>query len=178
MKILFTLDLKNYDPNWQYSKRDSARGIIIFSEKNNPPFSPTDKIALVFAKNDGYYKFPGGGIHKDEDKVQALIREVSEEVGLSVIPDSVVEYGVVPRFQRSSYLPETIFDQESFYYFCKVDDGTHQQNLDAYEAEAGFELQVVTIEEAINTNESFDSEDEFLKVMILRDTKVLNGLIG
>lgn len=178
MKTLFTLDYKNYNPSWQYSKRDSARGIIVFSDKTEPPFAPSDKIALVFAKNDGYYKFPGGGIHKDEDKVQALIREVSEEVGLSVIPESVVEYGVVPRFQRSNYLPDTIFDQESFYYFCKVGDGTHQQNLDAYEAEAGFELQVVTIEQAIRTNMDYKTDDLFGLAMINRDTTVLQGLIG
>lgn len=178
MKTLFTLDFKNYNPDWPHSKRDSARGIIIMAEKMELPFAADEKIALVYAKNDGYFKFPGGGIHEGEDKIDALIREVSEEVGLSVIPESVVEYGVVPRLQCSNYLPETIFDQESFYYFCKVGDGTHQQNLDAYEAEAGFELRVVTIEEAIKINESFDSEDEFLKAMILRDTKVLKGLVN
>ncbi len=178
MKTLFTLDYKNYNPEWKYSKRDSARGIIVFTEKPEPPYLPSDKIALVYARNDGYYKFPGGGIHEGEDKVKALIREVSEEVGLSVIPESVVEYGVVPRFQRSNYLPDTIFDQESFYYFCKVGDGTHQQNLDAYEAEAGFELQVITIEQAIKSNLNYKTEDFFNLAMITRDTNVLQGLIG
>lgn len=178
METLFTLDFKNYDPTWKHSKRDSARGIIIFSDKSKVPFSPDDKIALVYAKNDGYFKFPGGGIHADENKVEALIREVSEEVGLSVIPESVIEYGVVPRLQKSNKFENTIFDQESFYYFCKVGDGTHQQNLDPYEVEAGFELQIVTIQEAIQKNTHFDTEDEFLKAMNMRDTKVLQGLIG
>lgn len=178
MKTLFTLDYKNYDTSWPHSKRDSARGIIVFSDKTQLPFAATDKIALVFAKNDGYFKFPGGGIHKDENITDALIREVSEETGLSVIPESVVEYGVVPRFQRSNYLADTIFDQESFYYFCKVGDGTHQQNLDAYEAEAGFELQVVTIEQAIRTNMNYKTEDLFGLAMFTRDTNVLQQLIG
>ncbi|MCQ2614094.1 MAG: NUDIX domain-containing protein, partial [Treponemataceae bacterium] len=178
MKTLFTLDYKNYDTSWTHSKRDSARGIIVFSDKTQLPFAATDKIALVFAKNDGYFKFPGGGIHKDENITDALIREVSEETGLSVIPESVVEYGVVPRFQRSNYLPDTIFDQESFYYFCKVCDGTHRQNLDAYEAEAGFELKVVTIEEAIRVNMNYKTDDFFNLAMITRDTNVLQGLVG
>lgn len=178
MKKLFNLDYKNYNPSWQYSKRDSARGIIVFTDKTEPPFALSDKIALVYAKKDGYFKFPGGGIHKDENKIDALIREVSEEVGLSVIPESVKEYGVVPRFQRSNYLPDTIFDQESFYYFCKVGNGTHQQNLDAYEAEAGFELQVVSIEEAIKKNMNYKTEDLFGLAMITRDTNVLHKLIG
>ena len=58
------------------------------------PFSPDDKISLVFAKNQGYYKFPGGGIHVDEDRI-------------------------------------------------------HEQNLDSYEMDAGFELRTVTIKEAV-----------------------------
>lgn len=178
MKTLFTLDYKNYDSNWEYSKRDSARGIIVFSDKKEIPFKEDDKIALVYAKKFGYYKFPGGGIHKNEDKITALIREVSEEVGLSVIPESVKEFGVVPRFQKSSQLKNTIFDQESFYYFCKVDNKNHGQNLDPYEAEAGFELRVVTIKEALETNMQHKSDDKFDLAMIARDTNVLHLLLG
>lgn len=177
MQTLFKLDYQNYNPEWKKSKRDSARGIIIFSEKKNPPFAETDKIALVYAKNSGYYKFPGGGIHADENKKEALIREVSEEVGLSVIPESVQEYGIVPRFQLSSVFPETIFDQESFYYFCDVDTKKHGQNLDSYEAEAGFELQIVTIKEALEKNLKYTSDDSFDLVMICRDTTVLQLLL-
>ena len=178
MKTLFTLDYKNYNPNWEYSKRDSARGIIVFSERKNPPFNEDDKIALVYAKNCGYYKFPGGGIHADENKIDALVREVSEEVGLSVIPDTVCEYGVVPRFQKSAAFANTIFDQESFYYFCKVDDKGHGQNLDPYEKEAGFELRVVTIKEALETNLKYKTDDVFNLAMICRDTNVLQLLLG
>lgn len=181
MKTLFTLDIKNYDPEWEYSKRDSARGIIVFTEdgrKATWPYKAEDKIALVYAKNRGYYKFPGGGIHADEDKVEALIREVSEEVGLSVIPESVKEFGVVPRFQKSSKFDGVIFDQESFYYFCDVDSKGHGQNLDAYEAEAGFELQVVTFAQAIQKNLQYTTDDAFDLAMTVRDTNVLQLLIG
>ncbi len=181
MQTLFTLDIKNYDPKWEYSKRDSARGIIVFTEdgrKASVPFKPDDKIALVYAKNRGYYKFPGGGIHSDENKAEALVREVSEEVGLSVIPETVKEFGVVPRFQKSAKFDGVIFDQESFYYFCDVDSKGHGQNLDAYEAEAGFELQVVTIKEALEKNMGFTSDDPFELAMIVRDTSVLQLLLG
>ncbi len=181
MQTLFTLDIKNYDPKWEYSKRDSARGIIIFTKdgrKAELPFKEDDKIALVYAKNRGYYKFPGGGIHSDEDKVEALIREVSEEVGLSVIPESVREFGVVPRFQKSAKFDGVVFDQESFYYFCDVDSKGHGQNLDAYEAEAGFELQVVTIAEAIEKNLQYTTDDAFDLAMTVRDTNVLQVLLG
>ena len=37
MQTLFTLDIKNYDPKWEYSKRDSARGIIVFQKMVEKP---------------------------------------------------------------------------------------------------------------------------------------------
>ncbi len=178
MRTLFTLDFRNYGQDWPHSKRDSARGIIVFPEKKVPPFAPSDKIALVYAENEGYFKFPGGGIHEGEDRTEALIREVSEETGLSAIPESVVEYGVVPRLQCSDFLPDTVFDQDSFYYFCRAGEGTHQQNLDAYEAEAGFKLQVVSFEEAVRKNMQYRTDNPFDLAMITRDTNVLQKLSG
>jgi len=55
---------------------------------------------LVHSKKYGYLKFPGGGIESGEDHVQALCREVREETGLEVIPDSIREFGYVPRRQK------------------------------------------------------------------------------
>ena len=91
MRRLFEIDLKDYDGCMKVFKRPSARAVIFKG----------DKIALVYATNEKYYKFPGGGIHEDEDKREALLREVKEEVGLTVIPESIKEYGSVLRRQRS-----------------------------------------------------------------------------
>ena len=112
MKTLFTLDLKNYGENCKRFRRDSARAIIHVEK---------DKLALVYAVKLGYYKFPGGGIHEGEDKIAALSREVQEEVGLKVIAQSVKEYGVAHRFQKSAKEADTVFVQDSFYYECDVE---------------------------------------------------------
>lgn len=181
MKTLFTMDLKNYNPNWKTSRRDSARAIIRLGE---------DKLALVYATKLGYYKFPGGGIHKDEDIITALIREVQEEVGLLVIPSSVKEFGLVHRFQKSGKVSDTIFAQDNFYYECQVQakDGTAakdesslkitKQKLDNYEDKAGFELRVVSIKEALDANLRYNDEDDFNIVMIARDTRIFAMLLG
>ena len=155
------MDLKNYKDNWQRSRRDSARAIIRVGD---------DKLALVYATKLGYYKFPGGGIHEDEDKASALIREVQEEVGLVVIPQSIKEYGVVHRFQKSGKIVNTVFVQDSFYYTCDVEtDKIINQNLDDYEDEAGFELRIVSIEEALNANLKYRDDDDF-NIHLKRDT--------
>ena len=181
MKTLFTTDYKNYEPDWPSSSRPSARAIIL---TDNLPLSPSNKIALAYAKNLGYYKFPGGGIHEGEENTSALIREVEEETGLEVIPESISEAGLVHRVMQSEMFPKTIFIQDSFHYFCRVKispDGTpliKNQKLDDYEKDDGFELRIVTIAEAIQTNLHFKSDNYAKLDMIARETLVMEKLCG
>ena len=113
---------------------------------------------------------------KDEDKKEALIREVREETGLIVIPDLINEFGSVLRRQKSNKIPNAIFEQENFYYFCEVENIITEQNLDEYEAEAGFILKFVHLDEAIDTNLKYKTEDFFNEIMIKRETKLLQML--
>lgn len=164
MKQLFEMDLHDYEENATVFRRPSARAIILRED---------GWIALVYSEKEHYYKFPGGGIHDDEDKKDALIREVKEEVGLTVIPETIREFGSVMRRQKSNVSEHTIFEQENFYYTCQVKKEVGEQNLDEYEAEAGFKLRFATLEEAIQTNLDYTSEDYFDYIMIQREAKVL-----
>ena len=163
MRELFSIDLKDYPESSSVFKRPSARGIILKDRK----------ICLVYSEVEKYYKFPGGGIHEDEDKKTALIREVKEETGLVVIPETVKEFGRVLRRQKGKE-PNVVFEQENFYYTCEVYDEISDQNLDDYEKEAGFVLRIVDIDEAIATNAAYSGKDSFHEIMIKREHRVLN----
>ena len=186
MKTLFTTDYKNYEADWPTSSRPSARAIIVVGSENPDAaqLSPNDKIALVYARNLGYYKFPGGGIGEGEENTAALIREVAEETGLEVIPESIEEAGLVHRIMQSEMFSKTIFIQDSFHYFCRVKTGADgkplikNQKLDDYEKDDGFELRFVTVDEAIQTNLHFNSDNPAKLDMIARETLVMEKLCG
>lgn len=163
MKRLFDIDIKDYEAGYKVYCRPSARGIILQG----------DKIALVYSGREHYYKFPGGGIQGGEDKKAALVREVREETGLVVIPDSIREFGSVLRRQKSDKLENTIFEQENFYYICDVEAANIGQELDEYEREAGFVLRVLPIDEAICANDEYHSDNYFDEIMIKRELRVL-----
>ena len=127
----------------------------------------------MYSKKHHYYKFPGGGIEKGETHAEALICEVKEETGLTVLPDSVREFGNVLRIQKGNETPDCIFEQENFYYTCEAEAQTGAQNLDAYEEEAQFELRYVTLDEAIMKNAAYRSDDSFASLMIERERRVL-----
>lgn len=168
MKQLFEIDLHDYNGCTKKFSRPSARAIII----------QKDRIALVYSRRDKYYKFPGGGIHSGEDKKAALIREAKEETGLVVIPESIAEFGSVMRRQKSNISADTVFEQENFYYVCRVKDTIAEQKLDDYEREAEFTLRYVSIDEAIAVNETYTTDDFFDEIMIKREAKVLRMIRG
>jgi len=164
MKRLFVIDKKDYDPNSPHSKRPSARAIIFSGEK----------LAMVYSTRDKYYKLPGGGIDEGENREAALIREVREETGLCVIPESIREYGSVLRLKKSEIYENCVFEQESFYYFCEVTDELAETALVGYEVDEGFTLRYVTPEEALAQNKNSITENSD---MINRENAVLELLI-
>ena len=163
MERLFEIDLKDYKETDEVFRRPSARAIIL----------QENKIALVYSKKEKYYKFPGGGIHDDENKIEALIREVREEVGMTVIPESIREFGSVLRRQKSDESENNVFEQENYYYFCTVENQLTSQELDDYEKEAEFVLRVVDIGTAIQANRDYQSDNFFDEIMIKRELRVL-----
>ena len=108
MRILFTLDAKNYEPDAPLHIRPSVRGIIIRD----------GKILMVHSRKYDYYKFPGGGLEPGESHVAALCREVREESGYAAVTESVRAYGLVPRRERDD--DGRTFMQDNFYYLCEI----------------------------------------------------------
>lgn len=93
MRELAVYDYKNYIENGTIGRRPSVRGIIIVD----------GKIAMVHSLKYDYYKLPGGGIGEGETHIETLVREVKEEVGLTVFVDTVNEYGVVIRKEKGKF---------------------------------------------------------------------------
>ena len=167
MKHLFTLDLQNYDPEWPRFIRPSVRGIII----------KDGKIALVHTVKFDYYRCPGGGIEAGETKEEALIREVKEESGLVVIPESIKEFGSVLRISKIRGNENIIFEQENFYYLCEVKEEIGATDFDEHELEEQYALVFTTLEEAIQRNRCNDHGEENGSVAIERETRILELLI-
>lgn len=166
MRTLFDLDQKNYDECTHTYIRNSARSIII----------KDGLIAMVHSLKYDYYKFPGGGIENGESETDALIRETLEEAGLTIIRDTIKEYGMVHRIQKSLDDETECFIQDNFYYICDTEEDISSQKLDDYESKERFTFEYVKPEVAIATNRKSDHGPKD-PVMIEREAKVLEMLI-
>lgn len=166
MRLLFEMDKKDHSDCTRSFVRNSARSIII-SDK---------KVAMIHSEKYDYYKFPGGGIEAGEDPIEAMIRETREEAGLVIIPESVKEYGIVHRVQKSDKDPDVRFVQDNYYYLCAAEDEAVSQNLQGYEAEEGYELVYVDPRVAIEKNRHL-GKTPYSPTMFEREARVLEMLI-
>ncbi len=109
------------------------------------------KLLMVFSVLNGDYKFPGGGMHRDESPAQALRREVLEECGARLF-GIARPFGKVIEYDKSVQRGYDLFMLTSYYYWCQIEGLLGQQNLDDYERELGFTPRWVEVDEAIQTN--------------------------
>ena len=167
MPTLFSLDKKDYSDSDPIRNRHSVRGIIIRD----------GKIAMAHVTRFGYYKFPGGGSEGSETKIETLIREVREESGLVVKPETARPYGMVTRIQKSRNGDK--YCQDNFYYLCNAEDEIASQELTEKESENGYKLEFVDPREAIRASRATESyKDRFAGVSIERECLVLEHLIA
>ena len=166
MRKLFDIGITNYNVNGTAFRRPSARAIIIRD----------GKIGMIHSLKYDYFKFPGGGIESNESQIDALIREVREEAGLIVLPDTIKEYGYVHRVEKG--MKEELFIQDNYYYLCDTETEVHLQCLDDYEAEEMFILEYVEPLQAITTNREKEKDCTYIKRnMLEREVLILELLI-
>lgn len=157
MKLIHVFDEKDYTNDMPVWESNTVRAIIV----------KDGKIA-VQKGNAGDYKILGGGMDKGEDRKTALAREVEEESGLLILPDTMEEMGEMQEIHRDLFKPNQIFLRHSYFYRCKVKDEMGVVKMTRSEKEAGYHLEWATPEEIVEGNKKFQKES-----WILRDTKFI-----
>lgn len=134
------MDAKNYSDDMEEIHREAVRGIIFVDGK-----------MLLVATDKEEVKLPGGGIEAGENDVQALIREVREETGRTVIPESIKYFKTIDE-KRASIKEYAIYHQISRLYFCDVDDTLCDTHFSPGEIRHHLHSVRMTLDEAIEAD--------------------------
>lgn len=160
MKTLLILNPENATEEeiQTYPIREAVRAVLIDGQRN---------VGIVYAKKDNYYKIPGGGIEKGEDKTIALKRECLEEIGCDI--EVVGEVGKVIEYRKMFKLT-----QISYCFFAKVKGIKGTPNYEKDEVEEGFEPLWVSYADAIKLfSENPGKIQEAYDYMVPRDLSFL-----
>lgn len=152
------------DKKVRINNREAVRAVII---QNN-------KILMVHS-NLGDYKFPGGGVDKNESHAEALMREVAEETGYlnGLVGDKM---GVVIERHLDDFVKDAIFQMTSHYYRCVLtDEDVVALQLDDYESKQEYTPKWVKLEDAIEQNQTILNQCE-QNVWIHRENFILREL--
>lgn len=161
MKTLLTLDQKDYTPDLQVREKYSTRAIIV----------KDGRIATQHG-GAGEYKILGGGVESGEAFCDALCREVQEESGLIVIPETIREIGEIVERRLDIFNKEEIYVCHSLFYFCDVKSERTEAAMTESEIAKGYHLTWATAEEIISGNTPFFDSQPW----IFRDTEMIRLL--
>lgn len=140
MKRLLLMDARDYDPGLPEIRRVAVRGIIQTGSR------------MLFAQDCfGMLKLPGGGREEGESDVDTLVREVAEETGYRVIPETAAPFGYIEE-KRKSIHEEMIWHQFSRLYFCQVEADRGACHFTGNEQKYGLHFAVCPLEDALENN--------------------------
>jgi len=108
-------------------------------------------ILLLYTERYEDYSLPGGGLDLDENIIEGMIRELSEETGAKEIRN-IKPFGAYEEY-RPWYKPDyDIQHMISYCYTCDISKELGIPKLETYETENGMKATWVNIHDAIKYN--------------------------
>ncbi len=160
MRLLFTLDEKDYGEDFPVIQKKAVRAVI-----------KKDGLIATQRSAAGEYKLPGGGMEPGESEIQALAREVREETGLIIRPETVRGIGEILELREDIFEKGKKYEAHSYYYSVEVTGEEVPLSMTDSEIAAGYHLAWEKPEVIIAENERI--MDTKWK---LRDTRFLKFL--
>jgi len=135
-----------------------------------------NNILLMYTQRYEDYSLPGGGLDSGEDKVEGMIRELTEETGAQGIKN-IQPFGVYEEYRPWYKSDYDIQHMISYCYTCEINQTLGSSNLESYEIKNGMEAQWVNIHEAITHNKKTMATSDKKGMSIERETFLLELIV-
>lgn len=131
-----------------------------------------DSILLLYTERYEDYSLPGGGLDDGEDKIEGMMRELSEETGAQDIRN-IKAFGAYEEYRPWHKPDYDIQHMISYCYLCDIDKELGMSNLESYEKKNGMKAVWINIHEAIKHNKKTMATSDKKGMSIERETYLL-----
>ncbi len=131
-----------------------------------------DRILLMYTQRYEDYSLPGGGLDAGEDKIEGMIRELTEETGAQNIKN-IKPFGAYEEYRPWYKSDYDIQHMISYCYTCEVNQELGKSSLESYEIKNGMKAIWVNIHEAIQHNQKTMATSDKKGMSIERETFLL-----
>lgn len=133
-------------------------------------------ILLLYTERYDDYSLPGGGLDLGEDKIEGMMRELSEETGAKNIRN-IKPFGAYEEY-RPWYKPNyDIQHMVSYCYTCDINKELGFSKMESYETKNGMKAVWVNIHEAIKHNKKTMATSDKKGMSIERETFLLKLIV-
>lgn len=131
-----------------------------------------NSILLLYTERYEDYSLPGGGLDLGEDRVEGMIRELSEETGAQGIKN-IKPFGAYEEYRPWHKTDYDIQHMISYCYTCDINSELGISRMESHEIKNGMKAIWVNIHEAISHNKKTMATSEKKGMSIERETYLL-----
>ncbi len=131
-----------------------------------------ENILLLYTKRYEDYSLPGGGLEANEDKLEGMKRELTEETGAKKIKN-IKPFGIYEEYRPWHKSDFDIQHMISYCYTCNINKELGNANMEAYEIKNGMQAVWINIYEAIKHNKKTIALSDKKGMSIERETFLL-----
>ena len=135
-----------------------------------------DSILLLYTERYEDYSLPGGGLDLGEDKIEGMMRELSEETGAKNITN-IQSFGAYVEYRPWYKQEYDIQHMISYCFTCEIDKELGASSMESHEINNGMKAMWVNIHEAIVHNEKTMASSEKKGMSIERETFLLKLIV-
>ena len=129
-------------------------------------------ILLLYTERYEDYSLPGGGLDSGEDKIEGMMRELSEETGAQNIRN-IKPFGVYEEYRPWHKPGFDVQHMISYCYTCDISKELGIPNMEQYETKNGMKAKWINIHEAIKHNTETMATSDKKGMSIERETFLL-----
>lgn len=125
---------------------------------------------VLIARSNGGCQLPGGHVEKNETYEKALVREVKEEVGITVKEDDIKEFFKIRRYMTNYFNTSKNIISDVVYFVINTDKKPDKKNTHYTSLEKEYQFHIESVD--------FKYLASYVSGIVKKDGKQINKIIA